>query len=118
MFNNIGNRIKGLARLVLFVGLVCSGIGMIGMWITGTGLRDNAGGFTIFLVGLLIGAVGCLVSWVVGCLISGFGQLVEDTQIIRRNAEDAQYCMENLRRMAEEYRRSSLRVRQQEAEEQ
>lgn len=113
MSDNIGNRIKGLARLVFLVGLVCSGVGMIGMWITGTGLRDNAGGFTIFLVGLLIGAVGCLLSWMALCLISGFGQLIEDTQAIRHNAEDAQYCMENLCRMAEEFRRPEQRARQQ-----
>lgn len=113
MLDNIGNRIKGLARLLFLVGVVCSGVGMIGMWITGTGLRDNAGGFTIFLVGLLIGAVGCLVSWTALCLISGFGQLVEDTQAIRHNAEDAQYCMENLRRMAEEFRRADKHARPQ-----
>ena len=116
MFDNIGMKLKGLARMVFLVGLVCSGIGMIGMWITGTGFRDNAGGFTIFLVGLLIGAVGCLLSWIAGCLISGFGQLVEDAQAIRHFTEDTQYGVENLRRMAEEYRRSSMRARQQETE--
>lgn len=114
MFDNIGRRIKGLARMVFLVGLVFSGIGMIGMWITGVGLGDHAGGFTIFLAGLLIGAVGCLLSWIAGCLIAGFGQLVDDTEAIRHNAEDTQYCMDSLRRMAEEYRRSGLRARQQE----
>lgn len=114
MFDNIGNKLKGLARIVFLVGVVFSGIGMIGMWITGVGLGDHAGGFTIFLVGLFIGAIGCLLSWVLGCLLSGFGQLVDDTEAIRHNAEDTQYCMDSLRRMAEEYRRMSARARQQE----
>lgn len=114
MFDNIGSKIKGLARLVFLAGIVFSLIGMIGMWITGFGLGDHAGGFTIFLVGLLIGVIGFLCSWVAGCLLTGFGQLVDDTEVIRHNAEDTQYCMENLRRMAEEYRRTGLRSRQQE----
>lgn len=114
MFDNIGRKIKGLARLVFLVGLLFSGIGMISMWITGMGLGDHAGGFTIFLVGFLIGAVGCLLSWIAGCMLTGFGQLVEDAEAIRHNTEDSQYCLENLRRMAEEYRRSELRARQQE----
>lgn len=114
MFDNIGRKIRGLARVVLLVGLVLSGIGMIGMWITGMGLGDHAGGFTIFIVGLLIGGLGCLCAWAGGCLIAGFGQLVEDIEAIRHNTEDTQYCAENLRRMAEEYRRNALRAREQE----
>lgn len=114
MFDNIGSKLRGLARIVFFVGIVFSGIGMIGMWITGFGLGDRAGGFTIFIAGLLIGLVGCLCSWTLGCLLAGFGQLVEDAEAVRHNTEDTQYCMENLRRMAEEYRRQGKRARQQE----
>ena len=114
MFDNIGKKLRRMAGLVFLVGIVASGIGMIGMWITGVGLGDHAGGFTIFLVGLIIGAAGCLMSWIMGCMLTGFGQLVEDTEAIRRNAEDTQYALESLRRMAEEYRRAEKRARQQE----
>ncbi len=114
MFDNIGRKIKGLARVVFLVVIVFSGIGMIGMWITGTGLNDNAGGFTIFIEGLLIGAVGTLCAWMAGCLLTGFGELIENSEAIRHNTEDAQYSLDNLRRMAEEYRRSGKRARQQE----
>lgn len=118
MFDNIGRKLMGLARVVFLVGVVFSGIGMIGMWITGTGLGDHAGGFTIFVAGLLIGAIGCLCAWTLGCVLSGFGQLVEDAEAIRHNTEDSQYCLDNLRRVAEEYRRNGMRARQQQEEQQ
>lgn len=116
MFDHIGRKIRMLARVVFLVGLVFSAVGMIGMWITGAGLGDHAGGFTIFIVGLLIGMVSCLASWMAGCVLTGFGQMVEDAEAIRRNTEDTQYAMESLRRMAEEYRRAEKRARQQEEE--
>ena len=59
MFDNIGRKIKRMAGIVFLVGLLASGICMIGMWITGVGLGDHAGGFTIFVVGLLIGMLFC-----------------------------------------------------------
>ena len=118
MFDNIGRKIKMLASVLFLVGVAASGIGMIGMWITGAGLGDHVGGFTIFIVGLLIGAVGCLAAWAVGCVLTGFGQLLEDAEAIRRNTEDTQYCMENLRRMAEEYRRAGMQRPRQPEEEQ
>ena len=113
MFDNIGRKIRGLARIVCLVALAFSLIGMIGMWITGAGLGGHAGGFTIFVVGVLIGAVGSLFAWAAGCLLTGFAQLLEDAEAIRQNTEDVQYSLESLRRMAEEYRRSEKRARQQ-----
>ena len=114
MFDNIGRKIRRMAGIVFLVGIVASGVAMIGMWITGFGLGDHPGGFTIFIVGLVIGATGCLMSWIAGCVLTGFGQLVEDTEAIRHNTEDTQYAVESLRRMAEEYRRAEMRARQQE----
>ena len=114
MFDNIGRKIRRMAGIVFLVGIVASGVAMIGMWITGVGLGDHAGGFTIFLVGLLLGAAGFFMSWIAGCALTGFGQLVEDTEAIRHNTEDTQYAVESLRRMAEEYRRAEMRARQQE----
>lgn len=106
MFDNIGGRIRTLAWIICFAGLVVSGIAMIAIWITGGGMAGR-GGFTIFVVGLMTGALGALTSWVAGCLIFGFGQLIEDTRVLRQTCEDTQYCAESLRRMGEELRRSA-----------
>ena len=110
MFDHIGKRIRTLAWLVCLAGMVLSGIGMISIWITGGGLSAS-GGFSIFAIGLLTGLVGALLSWFLGCVTYGFGQLIEDTEAIRHYSEDTQYCVETLRRMGEEYRRGSQRNR-------
>ena len=47
MFDNIGGKLRGLAKLILLVGLVISVIGMIGVWITGGGLSGRGGGLTV-----------------------------------------------------------------------
>ena len=107
MFDNIGGKLKSLARLILLVGLVLSIIVMIGIWITGGGLAGRGGGFTTFIFGLLAGALGALGSWGGSLVTFGFGQLIEDTQAIRQNIEDVQYSADALRRMTEERRRGT-----------
>ena len=106
MFDNIAGKIRGAARLILMVGLVISLIAMISIWITGGGLSGRGGGFTVFVYGLLAGALGCISSWVMALYTYGFGQLIEDTEAIRHNTEDTQYSADALRRMADERRRS------------
>ncbi len=107
MFDNIAGKIRGAARLILLVGLVISLIAMIGIWITGGGLSGRGGGFTVFVYGLLAGALGCIGSWIMALYTYGFGQLIEDTEAIRHNTEDTQYSAEALRRMADERRRAN-----------
>lgn len=117
MFENIAVKIKGAARLILLVGLVLSLIAMIGIWITGGGLSGRGGGFTVFVYGLLAGALGCIGSWIGALMTHGFGQLLEDTEAIRHNTEDTLYSADALRRMADERRRgNAAKSRQPEAE--
>lgn len=105
MFDNIGSKIKGFAKLVCLVGVMASIIAMISFWITGGGASGISGGFSIFIFGLLTGALGCLAAWVGALLTYGFGQLLEDSEAIRHDMEDLQYCADELRRMGEERRR-------------
>ncbi|MBR1559287.1 MAG: hypothetical protein IJ646_03500 [Clostridia bacterium] len=104
MFENIGGKIRTLARLIFLIGVVLSGIAMISIWITGGG-SSGMGGFSVFLYGLLAGALGCLCSWVSALFTYGFGKLIEDTEAVRHNTEDTQYHADALRRMGEERRR-------------
>ena len=117
MFENIAAKIRSAARLILLVGLVLSLILMIGIWITGGGLARRGGGFTIFVYGLLAGGLGAMASWLGSLFTYGFGQLLEDVEVIRHNAEDTQYSADVLRRCFEDRRRgSSARQPEQEGE--
>ena len=108
MFENIAGKIRGAARLILLVGLVMSLIVMISIWITGGGLSGRGGGFTVFVYGLLAGALGAIASWIGALFTYGFGQLIEDIEAIRHNTEDTQYSADALRRMADERRRGNI----------
>ena len=112
MFDNIGSKLRMLARILCLVGILISVIAMIGIWITGGGM-EGRGGFTIFTVVLLTGALGALTAWALGVMTYGFGQLVEDTQAIRRNTEDTSYHADAIRRLTEERRRNNVqKIRQ------
>lgn len=72
MLNNPGKKIKSLARAILFVGIISS-------IISGIALTIDSGDFRGFLiaVGIIIGGIGA--SWVTALFLSGFGQLVDNS---------------------------------------
>jgi len=71
MFNNIGSKIKTLAIVLCLFKIV-------GCIITGFVVM-----YTInFMIGLLISVVGSLISWISLFFIYGFGQLIENSDII------------------------------------
>ena len=115
MFDNIGSKLRMLARIICLVGILISVIAMIGIWITGGGMADR-GGFTIFASGLVTGVLGALCAWGLGVMTYGFGQLVDDTEAIRHNTEDIQYHADAIRRLTEERRRSAAQKARQAAE--
>ena len=72
MFNNIGNKIKGLAVLFTVIGIFASCIlGFLTLIIVRNSSRIL---WTIFII-----VVGCLLSWVGSFLLYGFGELVSKT---------------------------------------
>lgn len=74
MFDNIGNKIKTLAKVVCFIGIVSS-------LITGIVL----GNLLSSGVGLVIIILGCLLSWIGSFFTYGFGELIEKTTEIANN---------------------------------
>lgn len=81
MFDNIGGKIKSFSMFVCIVGIitaVCIGISFI--------LNGNA------IIGFVILAVGSIVSWLGSFFSYGFGQLVENSDIIA-----AQFKRENIK---------------------
>lgn len=70
MFDNIGGKIKSLAQVVCWIGIIASVI--CGFILIGT---DE----DLILLGLLIMVIGSLISWVSSFALYGFGQLIENT---------------------------------------
>ncbi len=93
MFNNIGGKIKVLAKVLCWVGIILSVIMGIVMMASGGNARYNLNGSYVsgsgVVVGILIIVIGCLGSWVGSFFAYGFGQLIENTDAIRSNTNGA-----------------------------
>lgn len=80
MFNNIGNKIKTYAEVVSWIGIIaCIIIGVISII---SGIASATIGPII--VGLLVALIGCLTCWISAFVLYGFGQLVENSDIIAK----------------------------------
>ena len=72
MFNNIGRKIKGVAQFVTWLGIIASVIFSIILIVT----EDSIG----LAIAVLI--TGCVGSWLSSLTLYGFGQLIENSDII------------------------------------
>lgn len=79
MFNNIGRKIKSLAKIMCWIGIIISVLAGIVMMTSDLGIVG----------GILTALLGSLVSWLSNFMMAGFGDLVENT------AEIAAYIREN-----------------------
>ena len=75
MFNyeNIGDKIKGLAQMAFVVEAIAAVI---------TGIALMASDEDLILYGLLVLIAGPIIAWVSSWLLYGFGQLIENSDII------------------------------------
>ena len=78
MFDNIGDKIKGYASFTAMLGMGLSIV--IGLVLLRFGAISNEGSLRIY--GIVIGIGGCLSSWVGSFVLYGFGQLVENSDIL------------------------------------
>lgn len=79
MYNNVGGKIKGIASFVTGIGIaisVCAGIVMIAV------LED------LVFWGFLVMIVGSIASWLATLLLYGFGQLIENSDIIAKHLKN------------------------------
>ena len=82
MFKNIGGKIKTLAKLVTWIGIIGSIIGGIII------MSNNEG---LAIVGLLVMLIGSLISWVGSFFTYGFGELIERTCLIEERSRNSLY---------------------------
>lgn len=85
MFSNIEKKIKTLAKVLTWIGIV--GSVLAGLMLIITGMSQGAGGAGVAL-GILMMVLGSLGSWISSLTLYAFGQLVEDTKATRELMED------------------------------
>lgn len=92
MFNNVGGSLKGIATIVCWLGIICSCIAGIMGIMSGVEINNNyysdGSGTTLIVGGLVIMVVGSILSWVSSLAVYGFGELVENSSIIRKQLQD------------------------------
>ena len=76
MYDNIGGKIKGLAKATFIVEAIAAVI---------TGIALMASDEDMIPVGLLVMVAGPIVAWVSSWLLYGFGELIDKTCDIERN---------------------------------
>ena len=84
MYNNIGKKIKSLARIIAYGGIFFSCL--IGVALSlGFLADDNFSGSS--LIGIAIAFVGSFICWLSGFFTYGFGELVDQTTEINKKLE-------------------------------
>lgn len=78
MFENIGHKIKILAKVVCWVGIVCSVLWGIIFIVQNT---EQAA------IGIMMAALYALASWVGSFCLYGFGELIEKVTEIAKNTK-------------------------------
>ena len=78
MFNNIGGKIKGLAKFLCWLGIIACvilGVLLIMSARNGYGYTDT----TTIVYGILVIVFGSILSWIGSFVLYGFGELVDNS---------------------------------------
>lgn len=81
MFNNIGGKIKGLAKFMCWLGIIVSVIAGIILIISA---RHSDGYYSytdtnMVITGILVIVMGSILSWIGSFVLYGFGELVDNS---------------------------------------
>lgn len=87
MFENIGGKIKLLAKIICWIGMAFSAFAAISIWVDGENIRYFYDSYSISKTGSIIGGLlvlglGSLLSWIGTWFIYAFGDLVEHVAAI------------------------------------
>ena len=86
MFNEIGKKIKKLAEVLCWIGIIGSVITAIVLWSIASDSYDPE---SYILSGFLVGAIGSLFSWVSSFFMFAFGDLVDSAAQLKEKFCDA-----------------------------
>ncbi|MBR5942128.1 MAG: hypothetical protein IKZ81_02170 [Clostridia bacterium] len=89
MFNNIGKKIKTLAKVLCWIGIIGSFIGGIVLAVSGASSSKKATDILLLILfGLAAAIIGAFLAWISSFVLYGFGELVDSTQEIKRSNEE------------------------------
>ncbi len=84
MYEEIGGKIKIVAKIIGFLGIGISAIA--GSYIMFLSIFEK--GLTYFGIGMFVFLAGSLISWASTITLYGFGQLIENTDILVQQCND------------------------------
>ncbi len=94
MFKNIGKKIKALAQVICWIGIILSIIAAVSSLILGASTVNYVGaaigGYTLvgsIIYSVIILIVGPLVSWLGSFFLYGFGELIDNSSKIVENTQ-------------------------------
>ena len=89
MFNNIGEKIKTLATIITILGIIASVISGIAFIVYSiVEAYDVSRLVAGIILGVLTMVVGSLISWISSFLLYGFGELIENSTILKEKFAD------------------------------
>ncbi len=77
MFDNIESKIKGIAKAVFVLGVICSVMGSIQLFKTAADVSYGSGVGVFVVYGLVVLVVGSVGAYVISCFVYGFGEMLE-----------------------------------------
>ena len=102
MFDNIGDKIKTLAKVVCWIGIIACII---------TGIVLMATDEDLVLAGILTAVLGSILSWVSSFVLYGFGQLVENSDIIaKQSARNNEKHSKKVQQQQEQQRKDKVKA--------
>ena len=91
MFDNIGGKIKTLAKVICWIGIIGSVILAIIMFASA---EDSYNEETNIMLGFVFLIGGTLLSWIGSFFAYGFGELIEKATEIEKNTRENRVCTE------------------------
>ncbi len=76
MFENIGNKIKGVSKFFCWLGIICSIL--LGIMLAVVGSNMPNGRVTV-IIGIVVMIVGSFMSWVGSLITYGIGEMVQNS---------------------------------------
>lgn len=83
MYDNIGSKIKTVAKVVGFAGIVISILA--GLLFLLVAFSEEK--FSYFGIGILVAILGSIISWASTIALYGFGQIVENTDVLVQDSQ-------------------------------